>query len=108
MLVENKAEERENTIEKEEFPPALGHYQQARVTIYYNSGVQDTGILTYLGPHWVELLKDNGERLLIPLQAIRILKLVKAAETQGEANMLLRAVEAQPLPDTAVKQIGTK
>ncbi len=108
MSVEDVIYDCEDAETKEEFPPALGHYRNARVTIHYNSGVSDTGVLTYLDRSWAELLKDNGERLLIPLQAIRILKLVKAAETSGDANMLLRAAEARPLPDTTTKQIGPK
>lgn len=100
--------EREDLGAKENFPPALGHYRNARVTIHYNTGVSDTGLLTYLDRSWAELLKDNGERLLIPLQAIRILKMVKAAETSGDANILLRAAEAHSLPDTTMKQIGPK
>ena len=108
MRVKTDNVEREADESRGELPPALEHYRKARVAIHYPTGVSDIGTLMYLDRIWAELLKDNGERLLIPLASIRILKLVKTAETSGDANMLLRAVEARPLPDATTKQIGPK
>src|SRR5579871_1472101 len=47
----------------------LPHFDHARVAIYYNqqSGISDQGRLGYLDDHFLELVKDNGERFLIPL-----------------------------------------
>lgn len=108
MPSEDAVDEQEAFDAREELPPALARYRHARVTIHYTNAVSDTGTLTYLDRSWAELLKDNGERLLIPLQAIRILKLVKAAETSEDANMLLRAADARPLSPDTTKQIGSK
>ena len=108
MRMETENEDRVARETSDELPPALAHYRKARVAIHYSTGVSDTGMLTYLDRSWAELLKDNGERLLIPLASIRILKLMKAAETSGDANMLLRASEPHPAPDITTKQIGPK
>jgi hypothetical protein len=73
-------------------------YQNARVVVHYNnqSGFNDTGTITYLDDRWVELTKDNGERLLIPVGSIRILKWVETSRSNEEAGSLLRPVESRP------------
>lgn len=78
----------------------VAQYLNARVTIYYNnnSGVSDSGTLTYLDWVWVELTKDNKERLLIPHQAIRIIKLLEAGDAESDAAVLLRAVNVPQIP----------
>ena len=74
-------------------------YQNARVTVYYHNGVNDTGWISYLETHWIELTKDNNERLLIPMSAIRLIKLLEAPKKNNDAETLLRA--AAPQAETA-------
>ncbi|CEK20623.1 hypothetical protein CWRG_02897 [Chthonomonas calidirosea] len=73
--------------------PAQSHplqrYLNSTVTVYYHTSYSDSGALTYLDAHWVELVKANGERLLIPTSGIRIIKLQTAAE--ADSNTLVRA-----------------
>jgi hypothetical protein len=69
----------------------LHDYLDAKVTVYYAMGAyQDTGRVTLMNEHWVELTKDNGQRLLMPHVAIRILSLQEPAKKRGEAGVLLR------------------
>jgi len=65
-------------------------YQNARVTVYYHNGVSDTGWISYIETHWLEVVKDNNERLLIPLSAIRLIKLLEAPKQNKDAETLLR------------------
>ena len=58
---------------------------------YAEPGYSDTGILTYLDAVWVEVTKDKGERLLIPVASIRHIKLLDAARHTDESKTLLRA-----------------
>ena len=79
------------------FPPRLTHYQDARVNIHYTDNQHtDVGRLLYYDHTWIELLKDNGEHLLIPIMAIRIIKLLQPAQPSADANMLLRAADSGP------------
>ena len=91
-------------------PPALSletplsstlaqRYLNARVTVYYHNGVNDTGWVSYIETHWVELTKDNHERLLIPMSAMRLMKLLEAPPRNADAETLLRA--SAPRPDAA-------
>lgn len=66
-------------------------YQGARVTVYYHNGVSDTGWVSYFETHWLEVVKDNNERLLIPMSAIRLIKLLEAPKQNKDAETLLRA-----------------
>jgi len=70
-------------------------YLNAQVTIHYmtGGGYYDNGRITYIDTHWVELTKDNGERLLAPVAAVRIIKLPKLGQTDSEADVLLRAAD---------------
>jgi len=52
----------------------------------------------------VELTKDNGERLLVPICSIHIMKLLEAAKWEGDAAILLRPSEGQPQNEQ--RQIG--
>ena len=73
-------------------PSALAQrYLSARVTVYYHNGVSDTGWILYIETHWIEVVKDNNERLLIPLSAIRLIKLLEAPKQNQDAETLLRA-----------------
>jgi hypothetical protein len=79
-------------------PPRLQQYLNGRVTIYYNTysaGYQDSGVLTLMDETWVELTKDNQERLLIPIVAIRIIKLLEPAQLEDESTVLLRPFEGR-------------
>ncbi|HLK55069.1 MAG TPA: hypothetical protein VKU00_00805 [Chthonomonadaceae bacterium] len=80
-------------------PEPLGRYRSSRVTIYYtmSSGVSDTGTITYMDDRWVELTKNNNERLLIPINAIRIIKALedRSLVGVGDENVLLRPAEEQ-------------
>lgn len=76
-------------------PPQLVQYVNARVTVHYNNaqGYSDTGRLTYIDAVWIELTKDNRERLLIPVDSIRLMKLLEPAQREGDAGILLRPAE---------------
>ena len=62
------------------------------------AGYTDTGVVSFLNEFWLEIVKDKGERLLIPASAIRIIRLIEAASDQKEALTLLRP-SAQPDSD---------
>ena len=76
----------------------LAHYQNARVQVYYNpaNATQDIGTLLYRDDHWMELRKDDGVHLLIPVAAIRIIKLLDKPAPNADAQMLLRAAGDAP------------
>lgn len=81
-------------------PTRLLQYRNAKVAIHYNSqtGYSDSGTLSYMDAQWIELTKDNGERLLIPLYAIRLVKLLEPSKLEGDAAVLLRPAEAHIEP----------
>jgi hypothetical protein len=69
-------------------------YLNALVVVYYAYGTYtDTGRISFMSGEWIELTKENRERLLIPLQAIRIIKLVSAGNITRDAETLLRATD---------------
>jgi len=74
-------------------------YTNARVTIYYNiqSGFSDTGRIGAIDGTWIELIKDNAERLLIPVAAIRILKILEPAKRNDGADILLRPADGSEI-----------
>ena len=76
------------------------HYLGAKVSIHYSpqSGVTDSGTVVYITNHWIELSKDKGERLLIPLAGVRLVKLIEPTPNHKEATTLLRPSLAPP-PD---------
>ncbi len=72
----------------------LAQYLDARVTVQYGGqalGFSDTGTLSYMDPVWVEVTKDKGERLLIPVASIRHIKLLDTPKLAGDTGTLLRA-----------------
>ena len=72
----------------------LVQYLDARVTVQYGGqalGFSDTGTLSYMDAVWVEITKDKGERLLIPVTSIRHVKLLDTPKLKGESGSLLRA-----------------
>ena len=75
-------------------PTRIGQYMNARVTVSYGGqavGFSDTGSLTYMDDVWVEVTKEKGERLLIPIVSIRHIKLIDPPSLAGESGSLLRA-----------------
>lgn len=88
--------------ELDSLTPILRSYLHARVTIYYSGAqYQDTGHITYFDGTWTELTKPNGERFLIPLSGIRMIKMLEPSAIESDAMMLLRPAE----PDESLKQI---
>lgn len=76
------------------FPPRLEQYVNARITVHYGGqavGFSDTGILSYMDSVWIEVTKDKGERLLIPVTSIRNIRLLDSPKTSGDSATLLRA-----------------
>jgi hypothetical protein len=83
----------------------LQSYLNARVSVYYENSYTDTGAITYIDNAWVELWKDNGEVLLIPTSAIRIIKILERARQNADAEILLRPYENAPQPENANLEI---
>ncbi len=79
-------------------PSRLEQYLNARVMVYYNSqsSYTDSGRVTYLDPSWLELTKENGERLLIPTAAVRIVKMLDPIRQKDDAGTLLRPLDGPP------------
>ena len=79
----------------------LGDYLRAYVAVYYvgTSGLADNGRVTYMDDTWIELSKENHDRLLIPVQSIRLIKLLEPGKPQGEAGTLLRPAEDPPVKE---------
>lgn len=79
-------------------PSRLQQYLNARVMVYYNSqsSYTDSGRVTYLDPSWLELTKDNGERLLIPTAAVRLVKMLEPIRQTDDAGTLLRPLDGPP------------
>lgn len=82
----------------------LQQYLNARVMVYYNSqsSYTDTGRVTYLDAHWLEMTKDNGERLLMPTLAVRIVKMLEPVRQSNDADTLLRPLDSPPPSDEKV------
>jgi hypothetical protein len=73
----------------------LADYLGTMVTVYYNpSTYSDNGRVTYLDASWLELTKDNGERLLIPVEAIRLVKMLETHKPT-DADILLRPADGK-------------
>ena len=100
MSVENDISAGNGATQTEPTSPQsrLQHYLNARVMVYYNSqsSYNDSGRVTYIDPHWLELTKENGERLLMPTAAVRILKLLEPIRQTDDAGTLLRPLEGLP------------
>lgn len=75
----------------------LNEYLKGQVTVYYGSGsLSDTGRITYMDSLWVEITKERGERLLVPIPSIRVIRLIEPGHIDSEAATLLRAAAASP------------
>lgn len=66
----------------------------------------DTGTLVRIGEGWLQMVKDNGDMILVPYSAIRIVKLldmtqaVSAVQPEATPHISTRIYEpnAQTLP----------
>jgi len=65
----------------------LDAFRGQHITVLTLTGSEernDTGTLLRIGAGWLQLVKDNGEMILIPSTAIRIVKLLDMTQlTQG-------------------------
>jgi len=71
----------------------LESFRGQHVTVFTIAGAEersDTGTMVQLDAGWLQLVKDNGEMLLIPSTAIRIVKLLDMTQT-------VPALERDPL-----------
>jgi hypothetical protein len=62
----------------------LDSFRGQRVTIITLQGSEertDPGSLVRISDGWVQLVKDNGEMILVPTTAIRIIKLLDMTQT---------------------------
>lgn len=62
----------------------LDSFQGQRVTVITMLGSEertDPGALLRISDGWVQLVKDNGEMILVPTTAIRIIKLLDMTQT---------------------------
>jgi hypothetical protein len=62
----------------------LDRFTGHRVTVITLQGTEertDPGALLRIADGWVQLVKDNGEMILIPTTAIRIIKLLDMTQT---------------------------
>ena len=62
----------------------LNSFNGQRVTIITLQGSEertDPGTLMRISDGWVQLVKDNGEMILVPTTAIRIIKLLDMVQT---------------------------
>lgn len=59
----------------------------------------DTGTLVDMDGNWIQLAKDNGEMLLFPFTAVRVIKLL---DVEPALTAVKRPVGAEPLPPPTV------
>jgi hypothetical protein len=62
----------------------LQGFRGQHITVITVTGTEermDTGTLLEMGEGWAQVVKDNGEMLLIPYSAIRIIKLLEMMQT---------------------------
>jgi hypothetical protein len=87
-------------------PSRLRQYQNAKVKIYYNSTTtwEDVGHVSYMDENWVEITKDNNERLLVPVMAIRLIKLLEPSVVETDSDILLRP-SGSHLPDAEPRRL---
>lgn len=90
-----QAEHEARMLPREERPSKtwLERFEGQRVTVITLQGSEertDPGALVRIADGWVQLVKDNGEMILIPTTAIRIIKLLD----------MTQAIPGLPLPIT--------
>ena len=73
----------------------LSRYTSAKVIILYhtNTGYTDTGMISYIDDKWIELVKEKGDRMLIPVSGVRIIKFAEVVKQDRESSTLLRPSE---------------
>ena len=73
----------------------MRRYTSAKVVIHYhyNTGHIDTGMISYIDDKWIELVKEKGDRMLIPVSAVRIIKFAEVVKQDRESSTLLRPSE---------------
>lgn len=62
----------------------LSEYEGQHITVTTPMGNEEraeTGTLLRIGDGWIKMMKDNGDMLLIPSTAIRVVKLLNMAHT---------------------------
>lgn len=61
----------------------LEKFRGEHVTVFTGSSDErtDMGTLIAIGEGWVQIVKDNGEMLMIPYTAIRMMKLLNLNQT---------------------------
>ena len=59
----------------------------------------DTGTLLQMGDGWLQIAKDNGEMVLIPSSAVRIVKLLDMTRTVGTTESAAAPNAAQTDPN---------
>jgi hypothetical protein len=75
----------------------LDKYRECEVEVLYltdNNVYRDRGRLADFDDRWIELRKTGNETFLIPITAVRLMKLLNPPETME--NLLLRPVETPP------------
>ena len=61
----------------------------------------DTGTLVDMDGNWIQLAKDNGEMLLFPYTAVRVIKLLDVEPAYTAVKEPIRAEPAPPLVGAA-------
>lgn len=77
----------------------LDSFRGQHVTVLTLTGAEersDTGTLVQIGNEWLQMVKDNGEMILIPSTAIRIVKLLNMTQTTP-------ALERDPLASLSTR-----
>jgi hypothetical protein len=62
----------------------LEEFKGQHVTVLTNANNEernDTGTLLKISAGWIQLVKDNGDMILVPSTAIRIIKLLDMTQT---------------------------
>lgn len=77
----------------------LARYRDCEVDIHYltKDMFSDRGVLTDSGERWLQLTKNpggrNAETLLVPVSAVRIVKIIARAD--AEQDVLLRPADGE-------------
>src|SRR5436190_10308734 len=78
----------------------LDSFRGQHVTVLTTAGSDersDTGTLVQIGSGWLQLAKDNGEMILVPSTAIRIVKLLDMTQlTPGVQKETTPNIVTQP------------
>ena len=76
------------------------------VTVLSSAGVStehaDTGTLVAMSETWIQLAKDNGEMLLFPCSAIRVVKIL---DVEPPYSVAKHDFLSEPIPPRAVEPV---